>query len=69
MMGQGFGDALGAMILRRLVLGAIGLFLIFVITFATIATISGHQCHGECAHGDRHCQEKCLREGYCPEGN
>lgn len=25
-----------------------------------------YTCQGQCAHGDKHCQQMCLDRGYCP---
>jgi hypothetical protein len=24
-------------------------------------------CHNQCAHGDKYCQDRCFKKGFCPQ--
>jgi hypothetical protein len=41
--------------------------MILVWAFTTIYIQS--QCHNQCAHGDRTCQDRCFKHNFCPQGD
>jgi len=50
-------------------LAIIVLGLILALVFGLVTRDSADfTCDGQCAHGSRKCQEKCLKAGYCPYG-
>jgi hypothetical protein len=49
------------------------LFCLFMLaTIPWLATgylyfLEKNTCHNQCAHGDKRCQDRCFKKGYCPQ--
>lgn len=49
---------------RALIGAFIVVYALLLLTPFITAKIRG--CHGQCGHGDKHCQERCFAKGECP---